>query len=157
MPFTVGPKMQAGRVLTGTDGTATVTFPEPFSRVPKVFLQGVDQYGRGIVVDLVSVSETGFTLKARQTAAPPTGSFLTGLSYSTGSFVTGGSDPGHSHSNPSTDSAGDHKHIAVKAGSGSTTAATAYERALWGGDGVNAAAFATTLSGASAVDLYTSS
>jgi hypothetical protein len=98
MPFIVGPKMQAGRVLTGSDGTATVTFPEPFGTTPKVFLQGVDSLGRGIAVDLVSVSTTGFSIKARQTAAPPAGGFLTGLSYSTGNFVTGGSDPGHSHS-----------------------------------------------------------
>jgi hypothetical protein len=71
MPFTVGHKMQAGRVLTGSDGTATVTFPEPFGTTPKVFLQGVDSFGRGIVVDLVSVSETGFTMKARVVTAIP--------------------------------------------------------------------------------------
>jgi hypothetical protein len=74
MPFIIGAKMQAGAASTDASGNATVAFPEPFSTVPKVFLQGVDASARGIVLDVVSVSATGFSVKARKVTGMGTGS-----------------------------------------------------------------------------------
>lgn len=82
-------RLQVGSGTTDASGDASVTFPKPYSSAPKVFLQGVDASSRGIVLDVVSKTATGFTVKARKVTGLPTGSALKGMHYHTASAVTG--------------------------------------------------------------------
>lgn len=59
--------VQCGSGTTDANGDATVTFGRPFAAVPCINLQGVDPLAQGIVLDVVSKSATGFTVKARRT------------------------------------------------------------------------------------------
>ena len=81
-------RMQAGSGATDASGDASVTFPHTFTSVPKVFLQGVDASARGIVLDVVSKSATGFTAKARKATGLPTDYGLINMGYYTGSAYT---------------------------------------------------------------------
>jgi hypothetical protein len=83
-----------GSGRTDANGDATVTFPKPFSQVPKVLVQSRDASARGVVLDVYDVTTTGFKVKARK---------VTGL--------TTGSAGVHSHGySGSTAGAGDHSH-----------------------------------------------
>lgn len=62
---------QVGTATTESDGTKTVTFPTPFKTAPRVFIQGCDGSGRGIVIDLVNISSTQFVVKARKVTSIP--------------------------------------------------------------------------------------
>jgi hypothetical protein len=62
----LAPKIQTGSSQTDTSGNATITFTTPFPTTPKVLIQGKDANAEGIIVDIVSVSQTGFTVKARK-------------------------------------------------------------------------------------------
>jgi hypothetical protein len=95
-----------GSGRTDVNGDAVVTFPRPFSQVPRVFVQSRDASARGVVLDVYDVTTTGFKVKARR---------VTGL--------TTGSAGSHSHGySGSTASAGDHTHsIAGSIGSPTDT------------------------------------
>ena len=75
--------IQVGSGTTDAAGDATVTFPGgfTFSSTPKVFLQGVDAAAKGIVLDVVSKTVAGFTVKARKVTGLPTGTALKGIHY----------------------------------------------------------------------------
>jgi len=103
----LAPKIQTGSSTTDTSGNASITFTTPFPTTPKVFVQGKDASARGIVIDIVSVSQTGFTVKARK---------VTGITTS--------SSGSHSHSfTPSGTiaTAGAHSHTYTPSGSISST------------------------------------
>jgi hypothetical protein len=68
------PKIQTGSSQTDTSGNASITFTTPFPTTPKVFVQGKDANAEGIVIDIVSVSQTGFTVKARKVTGITTSS-----------------------------------------------------------------------------------
>ena len=105
----LAPKIQTGSYTTDTNGNATITFTTPFPTTPKVLVQGKDANAKGIIVDIVSVSQTSFTVKARK---------ATGITTST----TGS----HSHSfTPSgtISSAGSHSHSFTPSGSIGTPSA----------------------------------
>jgi len=92
-----------GTGQTDASGNATITFPIAFPSPPLVFVHAVDANARGIVIDVVSVSTTGFTVKARK---------VTG--------ITSGSAGDHYHSftpSGSIGSAGDHYHSFTPSGS----------------------------------------
>jgi hypothetical protein len=92
-----------GTGQTDANGNATITFPIAFPSPPLVFVHAVDANARGIVIDVVSVSTTGFTVKARK---------VTG--------ITSGSAGDHYHSftpSGSIGSAGDHYHSFTPSGS----------------------------------------
>lgn len=92
-----------GTGQTDANGNATITFPIAFPSPPLVFVHAVDSNARGIVIDVVSVSTTGFTVKARK---------VTG--------ITSGSAGDHYHSftpSGSIGSAGDHYHSFTPSGS----------------------------------------
>lgn len=89
--------LQVGNGATDASGNATITFDKEFTVAPKVFLQGLDAGAKGIVLDVVSISTTQVTVKARK---------VTGLSHvhsqnnvgSTGSASgTTSSHAGHYH------------------------------------------------------------
>jgi len=69
----IAPRMDRGSATTDAAGEATVTFARPFTRPPRVFLNSIDAAAKGIVLDVVSVSTTGFTVKARQTTGLTSG------------------------------------------------------------------------------------
>jgi len=92
-----------GTGQTDANGNATITFSTAFPSTPLVFVQAVDPNARGIVIDVVSVSTTGFTVKARK---------VTG--------ITSDSAGDHYHSftpSGSIGSAGDHYHSFTPSGS----------------------------------------
>jgi hypothetical protein len=92
-----------GTGQTDANGDATITFPIAFPSPPLVFVHAIDANARGIVIDVVSVSTTGFTVKARK---------VTG--------ITSGSAGDHYHSftpSGSIGSAGDHYHSFTPSGS----------------------------------------
>jgi hypothetical protein len=92
-----------GTGQTDASGNATITFSTAFPSTPLVFVQAVDPNAQGIVIDVVSVSTTGFTVKARK---------VTG--------ITSGSAGDHYHSftpSGSIGSAGDHYHSFTPSGS----------------------------------------
>jgi hypothetical protein len=98
---------QKGTGTTNTNGDATITFPTAFDSTPLVFVQAKDASARGIVLDVVSVSTTQFTVKARK---------VTGITTS--------SSGSHSHSftpSGSISSAGSHSHTYTPSGSISST------------------------------------
>lgn len=66
--------LQVGDGSTDVNGDASITFSSEFSSTPKVFVSSQDASARGIVLDVVSVSTTGFTVKARQTTSLTTSS-----------------------------------------------------------------------------------
>jgi len=70
----VAPRIDRGSATTDATGDATVTFVRPFKTSPIVFLQGIDSAAKGIVLDVTSVSTTGFTVKARKTTGITSGS-----------------------------------------------------------------------------------
>jgi hypothetical protein len=97
---------QKGTGTTNASGDASITFPVAFDTAPLVFLQGKDASARGIVLDVVSVTTTGFTVKARKTTGITTGS----AGAHTHSFTPSGSISSVSAGTPSgsisSDSAG---------------------------------------------------
>lgn len=115
--------IQAGSGTTDALGDATVAFPGgfAFSAVPKVLLQGVDATARGVVLDVVSKSTTGFSVKARKVTGVDSGGGVSTIDPAVGgvAYTHSYSDPGHTHTNPSTGSGGvDHTH--GYSGSGTT-------------------------------------
>lgn len=78
---------QKGTATTDSSGNASITFPVPFPTTPFIFIQAIDANAQGIVIDIVSKSNTGFSVKARK---------VTGMG---------------------TSSAGDHSHSFTPAGS----------------------------------------
>ena len=68
--------LQAGSDTLGTDGTKTVVFPTAFPSgvTPKVFVSSLDANNSGLVLDITSVSNTGFTVKARKVTGITSGS-----------------------------------------------------------------------------------
>lgn len=162
--------IQRGSGATDALGDAAITFLRaPYPSTPVVFLQAVDAAAKGIVLDVVSKSATGFTVKARKVTGLPTGQALKGMHYTTasavtsttatgsalgshshtvdshthsiaaattGTFVTGGTDPGHTHTNPNTGSAGDHIHQLSATVASISDGALAYRMRGYASDGV---------------------
>jgi hypothetical protein len=60
--------MQAGTGVLDSTGTANITFPTPFPAgvTPIVFVSSRDANNQGVVLDVTSVSNTGFTVKGRK-------------------------------------------------------------------------------------------
>jgi hypothetical protein len=67
--------MQAGRGTLDSTGVANVTFPTPFPSgvTPKVFVSSRDAANSGVVLDVTSVSNTGFTVKGRKVTGVTSG------------------------------------------------------------------------------------
>jgi hypothetical protein len=115
MPERVSPPavdFQAGSGATDASGEATVTFPRPFSSVPKVFLQGVDTSARGIVLDVVSKTTTGFTVKARKITGVNSGGGVSTVDPAVGgvAYTHNYSDPEHTHGGTTSSGGVDHTH-----------------------------------------------
>ena len=112
-----------GTGTTDANGDASITFPVEFTTPPLVFLQSKDASARGIVLDVVSVTTTGFTVKARKV----TGITTSSAGSHTHSFTPSGSIStagAHSHSfTPSgtISNAGSHSHSFTPSGSISST------------------------------------
>lgn len=106
--------IQMGSGATDAAGDATVTFPGGFvfSSTPKVFLQGVDAAAKGIVLDVVSKTVAGFTVKARKVTGINSGGAVGSIDPAVGgsAYTWGLADPGHTHTNPNTSSVGGHTH-----------------------------------------------
>jgi len=84
-------ELQAGSSTTATDGTKSITFDEEFSAIPKVFVQPRDADAKGIVIDITSVSTTGFSVKARKVTGVDSDSKGSHkhVSFKTGDLITG--------------------------------------------------------------------
>lgn len=103
-------RIQVGSGTTDASGDATVSFPNPYPSAPFVFLQAVDAAARGIVLDVVSKSAMGFTVKARKVTGLPTDTAIKDVHYYTASAVTsisattgsGGVSHSHDYSGSST-------------------------------------------------------
>jgi hypothetical protein len=82
--------MQAGTGTLDNTGTANITFPTPFPAgvTPKVFVSSQDANNQGVVLDITSVSNTGFTVKGRKVTSmisDSQGDHVHRLNYSSGS------------------------------------------------------------------------
>ncbi|GAI87352.1 unnamed protein product, partial [marine sediment metagenome] len=96
--------IQVGSGATDAAGDATVTFPGgfTFSSTPKVFLQGLDAAAKGIVLDVVSKTVTGFAVKARKVTGVDSGGAVGTVTPIGTAYLWGVDDPGHHHTNPAT-------------------------------------------------------